>query len=772
MFFGCFRCSKVDLDIIVQENQLIEEVLKNCPQIIPVYYLYWKYEEDFISLLTPENRVNLVDGSDGYDTYLQYACLNYLPKVVRALLKHGANPNSTTPRNLDYPLFIASFYGYADIVQIFLDTKNPNIIFQMHEHNTNKINVVNIEYTSALHKVIVGTEYNDFIVHEFCNYDKTFELLLPICSKIDINYADYAGRTCLHVAGYINKQHYVHSLLDCGAYLGIINGESPLSDISSNVLESYLNKCVDEDTDWTKNDRNYNIRCTHKFLCPPKVDTVHDISNKIQLDDQSDQSGIVLQNISEIEPLLTISKIPELKHLLLHPVLLAFFHLKWSKIQKYYNMYLTGYVMFLFCLNSYILCNIENNNERSFCSIIDWWKFLLFALITLIIRELIKIIFLQYKYIKYFENWLKICLIILTSILLCKSCFKEILDLISVIAIQTSWIELMFILGNYHRFAVQFATFKVIFKNFLHLLLWYSGLIIAFILSFYVVFEKKENSVFKDLFSVAFKTVVMLVGEFNVDDLPFSNRIVGRILIIFFTLIVSIVLVNTLNGLAVSDVKKIRNDAEIISLVSRMHLIHIAELVLIDQRFNTNIINYFLFRKYMKDWFESKIRLFPNALNYPFVEIFPNENNRVRFYQKPLYDMRVMSSPFFSYSTIRIICKKISILNALKLHFDDECVLRAKAIIKSNAIKSKKIKIVKINEKNVLTKMVNKFKELLTKEKEKKNNEENMNIIYKAVEEIKEIINSDDKTKSKEECFNILIEEVKQIKNMLITKNT
>ena len=78
---------------------------------------------------------------------------------------------------------------------------------------------------------------------------------------------------------------------------------------------------------------------------------------------------------------------------------------------------------------------------------------------------------------------------------------------------------------------------------------------------------------FDRLWTSVFKTFTMFVGELEFSDLPIDNEralafftFTFLILFVFMTIVV---LMNLLNGLAVSDVGELLAEAEIISIKSR-----------------------------------------------------------------------------------------------------------------------------------------------------------------------------------------------------------
>lgn len=132
----------------------------------------------------------------------------------------------------------------------------------------------------------------------------------------------------------------------------------------------------------------------------------------------------------------------------------------------------------------------------------------------------------------------------------------------SAVAVLLAWIRGMLSLGR-HPKSTPITMFAHVLKTFLWLILWYSPLLVGFGLSFFFLFggtNVKSNDFANVPFSML-KLSAMLVGEFDYSNLPFdsSQPIVSRIIFLAFLFFVAIVMINLLNGMAVSDTHRLRN---------------------------------------------------------------------------------------------------------------------------------------------------------------------------------------------------------------------
>jgi hypothetical protein len=227
------------------------------------------------------------------------------------------------------------------------------------------------------------------------------------------------------------------------------------------------------------------------------------------------------------------------------------------------------------------------------------WIILLVLTLILIVRELIQFYILQKKW-RYFcnlDNILEVFIIATTIPILAGNCSK----LLAAVTLLLAWMEVILQLGCIHKLAIYNEMLKRVTLSYLMFLLWYLPLILAFSFSFYKL-HKEENpsegksgtfhvgnesgnfsvqddndDFFRHIHLSLLKAIVMMIGEFDASSMSFEN---GRYFVfLFFVFMMTIVLMNLLNGLAVSDTQAIKNDAELVAQRSRVKLVHHFESV-------------------------------------------------------------------------------------------------------------------------------------------------------------------------------------------------
>lgn len=303
----------------------------------------------------------------------------------------------------------------------------------------------------------------------------------------------------------------------------------------------------------------------------------------------------------EMECLSFLSRSSKHCRLLLHPIFDTFLSLKWQRIRQYYFFNIIAYSLFLVLLTLYILAfhgsfvpvvaeDGENVPTSTTTTITTpsaptttggngnfAGKIILQVLITLFLlyvafREGVQMLMSYKMYLLKVENWLVISIIVLTLVLLFAPVGGASQQSLSAWLILFSWIEFILLLGRHPYLAVYVTMFTTVAFNFLKFIILFSIIILAFSISFYLVFQVESS--FATYPEALLKTLAMTTGELEYIELPLATHPVSsHLLFIVFVFLIVLVLMNLLNGLAVSDIQQIREEAEIVSYSSRVELI-------------------------------------------------------------------------------------------------------------------------------------------------------------------------------------------------------
>jgi ankyrin repeat protein len=629
-----------------------------------------------------------LDKSDGNRTLLQYCAENGLKSPAIALLERGVNRNGTCLAEPRPPALLACYGGHPAILNIFLRDRPEYVNLEAD---------VGGEGITAFHAILNSQRADTSTVHR--DYRACLDLLLEHLPKlkIDINAVDFRGNTALHYAAMNEDRYAVFMLLKHGAYIGIKNvfGEPPLANMTPNMLEDFLDECLNTNDEFPRAD-TFELTFSYQFLVPPlakcctpeKQDSnsapeKRDSSSATILplhNSRSPSDQPTLQNIptettnTETEPLLYISKSRDLRHLLKHPIFTSFLDLKWHRIRIFFYVNLTFYILFVASLTFYILFSYgksQTKRDSGDTSVTNrgtteksggepltvakgntsgfWWVLSVLFLILLMLRELFQLVTSPSKYFRSPENYLEILLIITSSCIVFSNwVHNNARPHFYAIAILLSWAELVLLIGRHPRLSTNIEMFKTVSWNFLKFLAWYAILIIAFALSFYTLFRdcasgtgcgdggSDENFFLNPAMSV-FKTTVMLTGEFDTASIPFvAIPGTSHIVFVLFIFLIAIVLFNLLNGLAVSDTQAIRDDAEVVSYVSRVKLLSDIEALLqsFSPPFLDTLKRICCCCKVGSDSFRAitnRVRLFPHKVPENKIRVRPNQGSRIIF---------------------------------------------------------------------------------------------------------------------------------------------
>ncbi|PSN51663.1 hypothetical protein C0J52_09619 [Blattella germanica] len=642
-------------------------------------HLYLRDSDSFLADLNALPQEESLEKSNGSCTLLQYSAEHGIQWACVALLERGAKPNGTCPAESRSPALLSCYGGYPDVLYLFLNTQIDSVDLRAPAGGG-----------TAFHAVLNSPRSDTSKEHR--NYKGCLDLLFKYLPslKLDINATDIKGNTALHYAAKNEDEYAVINLLKNGAYIGVKNvfGDPPLANISSTLLETFLNDyCLDTNKEFSRED-TYEVSFSYKFLVPPVSNsTSEDLRNShvaltlpLQNNYQNEEQETISHKLSsattntETEPLLYISRSRDLKHLLKHPIFTSFLELKWHQIRIFFYTNLLFYIMFVALLTLYILLSYGNPNsnqsrETSNSSIkadegllseknltvddessVFWWAILVVFLVLLVFREVFQLIVSPKKYIKSPENYLEILLFLSSAgILFSDWVHENAKPHFSALAILLSWAELVLLVGRHPRLSTNIEMFKTVSLNFLKFLAWYAILIVAFALSFYTLFRDcgsaiecgeegdSESNFFLTPGMSVFKTVVMLTGEFEAASIPFvSFPGTSHIVFVLFVFLIAIVLFNLLNGLAVSDTQAIRDDAEVVGYIARVKL-----LSYIESMFHgSNLPLSETLRRVCCCWpsgtyslgsITSRVRLFPETVPNKEIRVLPNRGGKILF---------------------------------------------------------------------------------------------------------------------------------------------
>lgn len=289
-----------------------------------------------------------------------------------------------------------------------------------------------------------------------------------------------------------------------------------------------------------------------------------------------------------------MGSIPKLRKLLLHPVLLSLLMKKWGKYRsvfaaKLFIHYFTSCYLTYYC--TYI-SNLSDPVKHGHQIVLG------FLFIVLLLVEALEFISHPKSYACKLATYLNLSLVGVGGYFVLQDCgtsfgvspkaeTASFCPHASALSILITWITFLMFLGNHKICSKQISIFKIVLQNFFQFLLAYAVMIIAFALSFYILFHDCPNGCpdgnpFDEIGDSIFKTLIMLTGEFDASNIPFSTEnVTSQVIFIGFVLLIAIVLLNLLNGLAVHETSVIIEDAILNANVAIINYLTSVESVLL-----------------------------------------------------------------------------------------------------------------------------------------------------------------------------------------------
>ncbi|CAD7003729.1 transient receptor potential channel pyrexia isoform X4 [Ceratitis capitata] len=514
------------------------------------------------------------------ETPLHTACALGFSKCVELLLNHGADVRSQFGEGKLTALHLAAENDYVECVRLLL------------EHGA-EVDCRNASHQTPLHLACLSQSI------------ETVDLLIKYGANVNAVYRD--GRTALHAA--IVKQSRsldcCNALLKAGANVNKADnfGYTPLHIAALNEFSNCVYTFIEHGADITARTMgnvsalSFIVRRTPEIIpkLTAKMDSsikvneheIGDVDCEIKLDFRLLVPPTTLER-GETELLLSLIEVGQ-KRLLMHPLCETFLFLKWRRIRKFFLMSLLYHAIYVILFTMYIVGVYARNCAKnpkceapSYISTVGY--FVIILNLILMGKEIFQMAHGLQGYAKYWENWLQWAIVF--GVLLCVT--PEILTPTNLLAVPTwqhhvaaivvllVWLELMMLVGRFPIFGVYVQMFTKVAGNFCKFLLAYICLLIAFCLSFSVLFN--DYPPFENITWSLLKAITMMSGELEFEDIfygdiPVKFPVTSHILFLCFVLLVTVILTNLMVGLAVSDIQGLQVSATLDRLVRQAELI-------------------------------------------------------------------------------------------------------------------------------------------------------------------------------------------------------
>ncbi|XP_050548636.1 transient receptor potential channel pyrexia-like [Daktulosphaira vitifoliae] len=524
---------------------------------------------DCMNMLLMSDRilVNIKGYQD--NTAMHLACESAQLECVKLLLDHGGNVHDKNAK-LQVPMHMAAKAQSVECIEALVRAGAD-------------VNARDVDDRTPLHTVIAA---------KTLNVSQAVEALLGYQAKVNVQ--DHFGFTPLHVAALNEAPECVDSLLHRGGNVGIhtYGGISAL-----NMIVRKLPSCVP--AVGRQLDNAISSNWADGFKRGPEIQ----LKFKNLLDSNT---------FGEIDLLKCFQEEGQYE-LLQHPLCQAFLYLKWDKIRKYYLMRLASLALFITFYTLYVLTvlsrdcyNAAHFSQMNISSCVNNSVVGQFLVTHYHIMDVIAYVLYV---IAVVESFLKISEMAgyayLSEYFLNLSNFSEWLVLVSVPVISFSifgqtyqwqnhvgafsvlcaWTNLMVKVGQLPWFDTYVAMYTKVQKEFAKLLMAYMCLLIGFSVSLCVVFP--NSPWFNNPITGFVKVLVIMAGELDLNLLevhnqsPLMTQLSAYIVYVALLVFVSIILMNLLVGIAVSDIQGLKKTAGLSKVRCQIKLIHYIELFML-----------------------------------------------------------------------------------------------------------------------------------------------------------------------------------------------
>ncbi|XP_058444280.1 transient receptor potential channel pyrexia [Malaya genurostris] len=541
----------------------------------PLHYAVQRNSRKCVEFLL-QNGANSNTPQVYTQTPLHVAAANGFVECMDLLLQHGADARSQYGQKKITALHLAASENYLECVKLLItagadiDARNRDqqtplhlaCLSQCHETVTYLIS-----RNADVHAVYRDgrTALHASIVKESRFWDCTLSLLR---AKVDVNRADNFGYTPLHIAALNEFSSCVFMLIQYGADITARTngGVSALSFIIRRTPE-IIPKFID------KLDTAISVNSIHE---------IGDVDCEIRLDFRP----LVPNNDrGETELLLAFIEVGQ-RRILKHPLCETFLLLKWRRIRKFFLFSLFYHGLFVLLFTTFVLgvyvkdCRVQTCKASAYVPVVGY--IVIFLNLLLMSKEIFQMMHGFVGYVRYWENWLQLSIGI--GIFLCTldptveiSSVPTWQHHIAAIVIFLAWLELMLLVGRFPVFGLYVQMFQTVAINFSKFLMAYCCLLVAFGLSFCVLFP--NYIAFKKILRGLLKTFVMMAGELEFEDIFYGENLkieypgTAHGMFLAFVLLVTVILTNLLVGLAVSDIQGLQQSAGLDRLSRQAELI-------------------------------------------------------------------------------------------------------------------------------------------------------------------------------------------------------
>ncbi|CAH0561136.1 unnamed protein product [Brassicogethes aeneus] len=284
--------------------------------------------------------------------------------------------------------------------------------------------------------------------------------------------------------------------------------------------------------------------------------------------------GILAPNTSErqmevISNLVASASEEERTEVLQHPLIDLFLTLKWAKTSLIFHGLIAIYLILAIVMGVYVTIFVHDVKREMRILRMFIICIMFFTSVLILAYGVLQFVLEKRNHFRRFEMWTNIICSILSLSVAIMAFFdfdngnirespNWVLHVTS-IAVLLAWIELMLLIGRLPTFGYYALMFAAVLQNVIKVLATFLCLMIGFALSFSIQFYDVKQ--FSTPWLSLVKTSVMMMGELEYKGLFHSEKyalhvnVASQVMYLSFIILTSVVLMNLMVGLAVSDIQ-------------------------------------------------------------------------------------------------------------------------------------------------------------------------------------------------------------------------
>jgi len=320
------------------------------------------------------------------------------------------------------------------------------------------------------------------------------------------------------------------------------------------------------------------------------------VINAATKDISVDLSLLLTQNADEdcqreMKVLKELSNHQKFHEIFQHPLVELYLTLKWNKAKLFFYCNLIMLTVLMIAMIVYMIWyhSIPSSSQRQMSYTLQSLRYICrLGVVYVIIRESFQFL-LNFKGHLGLINLMELALVWfgIEAFFKTEPVDTEMRKMRHVILILLCTFELLNILSKtpWASLSTYIAILKKVFWTFMRVLILYSIVIIAFAISFHILFvqhpreadpDDESYSNFQNFPVSLMRTIVMMTGEFDADDLKI-NSVFNGLVFMLFVVICTIILLNLLNALAISDTQEIFDEGRQFEKIQRVRVLDFYE---------------------------------------------------------------------------------------------------------------------------------------------------------------------------------------------------